>query len=100
MAWVLTGQISPWLLLEKINDYCHGEDTADNGLCTGKRATRVAAISPDEVSVKDHFADFCKEPGCPCYGNSMSCPPNVSGPEGFRKKLAASQCAVVIPAGS
>ena len=59
-------------------------------------ATRVAVISPDEVSVKNHFADFCKEPGCPCYGNSMSCPPNVSGPDGFRKKLAASQCAVVI----
>ncbi len=59
-------------------------------------ATRVAVISPGEISVKNHFADFCREPGCPAYGKSMSCPPNVSGPEGFRKKLEASQYAVVI----
>ncbi len=59
-------------------------------------ATHVAAISPDEVQVKDQFADFCRDPGCPFYGKSMSCPPNVSGPEGFRKKLAKSQYAVVI----
>ena len=59
-------------------------------------ATRVTLISPDEVPVKNQFADFCREPGCPCYGKSMSCPPNVSGPEGFREKLAASQYAVVI----
>jgi len=59
-------------------------------------ATHVAVISPYDVTVKNHFADFCREPKCPGYGKSMSCPPNVSGPEGFRRKLAASQYAIVI----
>ena len=64
--------------------------TLENG------ATRVAVISPDEVPVKKQFADFCREPGCPCYGKSMSCPPHVTGPEGFRTKLLSGQYAVVI----
>ena len=59
-------------------------------------ATRTTVISPGEVQVKNQFADFCREPGCPFYGKSMSCPPNVSGPEVFRKKLMESQYAVVI----
>ena len=64
--------------------------TLENG------ATRVTVISPDEVPVKKQFADFCREPGCPCYGKSMSCPPHVTGPEGFRTKLLSGQYAVVI----
>ena len=53
-------------------------------------ATRTTVISPGEVQVKNQFADFCREPGCPFYGKSMSCPPNVSGPEGF----AAGSCRI------
>ena len=62
----------------------------DNG------ASQAAVISPKDIFTKQSFANFCKDPGCPNYGNSMSCPPHVSGPEGFRKKLEQSQYAVAI----
>lgn len=49
-------------------------------------ASDAAIIGASEIPVEDHLADFCrKNPGCENYGLSMSCPPHVSGPAGFRK---------------
>ena len=62
----------------------------DNG------ASQAAIVSPEKIFTKKQFAAFCKDPGCPNYGESMSCPPHVSGPEGFRQKLEESQYAVAI----
>ena len=36
------------------------------------------------VVIDNKFAGFCKEPGCPGYGRSKSCPPHVMGPDRFR----------------
>lgn len=47
----------------------------------------VKIISPDEIIVDEQFPKYCREPGCPGYGMSMSCPPNVGGPEWFRHHL-------------
>lgn len=41
-------------------------------------------IPVDLIPIDDKFAQFCREPGCSGYGTSMSCPPNVMGPEKFR----------------
>ena len=49
----------------------------------------VKVISPDMVPVDDRFPSYCKEPGCPGYGISMSCPPHVGGPSWFRNYLKA-----------
>ncbi len=62
----------------------------DNG------ASQAAVVSPEDIFAKDQFAAFCKDPGCPNYGKSMSCPPYVSGPAGFRKRLGKSQHAITI----
>ena len=62
----------------------------DNG------ATHVALLSPDAVEVEGRLAAFCRDPRCPFYGQSMSCPPNVSGPPGFREKLKQTQYALVL----
>ncbi|SMC38844.1 Predicted metal-binding protein [Desulfocicer vacuolatum DSM 3385] len=66
------------------------EFALDNG------ASKAAVISSRDIDVKNRFAAFCKEPKCPNFGRSMSCPPHVSGPEGFRKKLKETQYAVAI----
>lgn len=47
----------------------------------------VGIIEPWQVPVDDKFINFCKEPRCPGYGSSMSCPPHVKGPNWFRKYL-------------
>lgn len=47
----------------------------------------VKIIDPGRVPVDNKFVGFCKEPRCPGYGSSMSCPPNVKGPDWFREYL-------------
>jgi len=59
-------------------------------------ATDAKAIVTSEISVKEHLARHCLEPGCENYGLSMSCPPHVSGPSGFRQLQNALKHAVVI----
>ncbi len=44
-------------------------------------------IEPKQVPVDNKFIEFCKTPRCPGYGSSMSCPPNVKGPDWFREYL-------------
>jgi predicted metal-binding protein len=59
-------------------------------------ATRVKRLSPESVCVEDKLAVFCQEPKCPNWGQSMSCPPHVSGPAGIRKLLQSCKHAIVI----
>ncbi len=58
-------------------------------------ATKFKRLSPENVRVEESLAAFCREPKCPHYGRSMSCPPYVSGPEGFKKILQSCQHAIV-----
>ncbi len=62
--------------LEKIIEYAFKLGVSD-----------VKLVAPDMIPVDDQFPKYCKEPGCPGYGMSMSCPPHVSGPEWFRGYL-------------
>ncbi len=59
-------------------------------------ATHAALLSPDAVEVEGRLAAFCRDPRCPFFGQSMSCPPNVSGPATFREKLTQTQYALVL----
>lgn len=59
-------------------------------------ATRAKLLSPESVCVENGLAALCRDPKCPNWGQSMSCPPHVSGPEGFRKLLQSSSHAIVI----
>lgn len=58
--------------------------------------TQAARISPQAVQVESRLAAYCRDPKCPHFGQSMSCPPHVSGPVGFRKLLAQSRHALVL----
>jgi len=42
-------------------------------------------INAADITVKNELAKMCFEPRCEGYGNSLSCPPFVRGPEAFRK---------------
>ena len=59
-------------------------------------ASKAARISPASIHIENRLAAFCRSPKCPNYGLSMSCPPNVSGPAGFRKLVDMSSHAIVI----
>ncbi|WP_022665319.1 DUF2284 domain-containing protein [Desulfospira joergensenii] len=52
-------------------------------------------ISPDLIPVDDKFPGFCREPGCPGFNRSMSCPPNVEGPEWFRAEIKKYESVLV-----
>ena len=58
-------------------------------------AMDATVIAPDNIIVEDKLAKLCKDPGCENYGLSMSCPPHVSGPDGFRKLLKNYDKAIV-----
>lgn len=76
------------------NDFAAGMDDLLR-LARTLGATEAAVVSTDAVCVEDHLAGLCREPRCPNYGVSASCPPHVSGPPGFRKLLEGFQHAVV-----
>jgi predicted metal-binding protein len=59
-------------------------------------ATKARRLPPANVLVEDKLADFCREPKCPYYGQSMSCPPHVSGPAGLRTLLQSCKHALLI----
>ncbi len=59
-------------------------------------ATKVKRLSPESVCVEDKLAHFCHDPKCPSWGQSMSCPPHVSGPASLRKLLQSCRHAIVI----
>ncbi|MCP4340066.1 MAG: DUF2284 domain-containing protein [Desulfobulbaceae bacterium] len=59
-------------------------------------ATRTRRLSPESVIVENRLAAFCRDPKCPNWGQSMSCPPHVSGPEGFKELLQSCRHAIII----
>lgn len=59
-------------------------------------ASQAACISPASIRIENRLAAYCRTPKCPNYGLSMSCPPNVSGPAGFKKLVDMSSHAIVI----
>jgi predicted metal-binding protein len=50
-------------------------------------ATDAKIISNGDIGVEDRLAGMCRDPECENYGLSKSCPPHVSGPDGFRELL-------------
>lgn len=59
-------------------------------------ASCVGILRPGDVPVEDRLADVCLETRCEGYSLSCSCPPNVSGPQGFRELTKNMQHALVI----
>ncbi len=58
-------------------------------------AVEATIISTKDIIIEDELAHLCKDPGCENYGLSMSCPPHVSGPSGFRKLINNYDKAIV-----
>ncbi len=50
-------------------------------------ATAATLIEVKDIVVKDELAGMCLEPRCDGYGRSLSCPPQVAGPQGFREMM-------------
>lgn len=50
-------------------------------------ATDVAIVPTRDIIIDHNLADKCREPRCENYGLSNNCPPHVSGPFGFKKRL-------------
>ena len=59
-------------------------------------ASDAAAVSAGDITVEDGLAGLCLNPRCENYGLSTSCPPHVSGPDGFRKMLKNYEHAIVV----
>ncbi len=59
-------------------------------------ATKAKCLSPDDICVEDKLAVLCHDPRCPFWGQSMSCPPHIEGPDSFRKLLGSCSYTVVI----
>ncbi|MBU4000744.1 MAG: DUF2284 domain-containing protein [Proteobacteria bacterium] len=57
----------------------------DFALQTG--ATGVTMISSKAICIDEALSRRCLEPRCENYGLSKRCPPHVSGPASFKKKL-------------
>lgn len=47
-------------------------------------ATAAAVIPAADISAEDELALLCRQPRCPNFGLSLSCPPHVAGPDYFR----------------
>ena len=59
-------------------------------------ASDVAIRSTRDILVEEKLVSFCKDPRCPNYGLSLSCPPHVAGPDGFRKLLEKRSHVLVV----
>ena len=58
-------------------------------------ASDAAVVSVSDISVEEALADLCRDPRCENFGLSAGCPPNVSGPSGFRELLKTAEEVVV-----
>ncbi|MBN2809843.1 MAG: DUF2284 domain-containing protein [Deltaproteobacteria bacterium] len=58
-------------------------------------ALDATLIEASDIVVKDELAGMCREPRCDGYGRSLSCPPQVAGPQGFRRMLPEYKTALV-----
>jgi predicted metal-binding protein len=68
-----------------MDDATHFEELEQLAMSLG--ATNVAIRSTTDIKVEEQLVSFCKDPRCSNYGLSPSCPPHVSGPDGFRTLL-------------
>lgn len=59
-------------------------------------ATNVAVRPTTDIEVDEKLVSYCKDPRCPNYGLSPSCPPHVSGPDGFRVLLRSRSHVLVL----
>ena len=59
-------------------------------------ATDACLIPSAEIEIKDELALICKDPGCPNFGQSYSCPPYVQGPEHIRELINQLPLALVV----
>lgn len=59
-------------------------------------ASDAVAVSADDISAEEELARLCREPRCPNYGLSLSCPPHVLGPAGFRQYMQGVKHAVFV----
>ena len=57
-------------------------------------ATGAALLDFENIIAEDRLAAMCREPRCPDYGLSASCPPHVPGPEYFRGLLERMRAAL------
>ena len=62
------------------------EDFIQQALSIG--AHDAAVLEPGRIVIEDHLAAMCADLKCEGYGQSMSCPPQVSGPNWIRSQLA------------
>ncbi len=58
-------------------------------------ASDAACIKADQIETSRELALLCENPQCEGYGASLSCPPHVSGPKGFRKRINSCSDAIV-----
>ena len=59
-------------------------------------ASDAVAVSADDISAEEELARLCREPRCPNYGLSLSCPPHVSGPVELREYMQGVKYAVFV----
>jgi len=59
-------------------------------------AAEAAHVKAADIRVDEKFARFCREPGCPHFGQGASCPPSVEGPSAFRAWVRDCAYAIVI----
>lgn len=58
-------------------------------------AADAAFIPPEAIVTREDLAQLCAASPCENHGLSPSCPPHVSGPEGFRQLQARAAHALV-----
>lgn len=76
------------------NTDAHLKDLVRLALDSG--ASKAAVISTDQIAAEEHLAELCRKPKCKNFGLSLSCPPLVSGPSGFREFLKDKNHAIVL----
>lgn len=59
-------------------------------------ASDASFVDPDKLVVEEKLAAYCREPKCPNYGLSASCPPHVPGPDAMREWLATAEYALAV----
>lgn len=59
-------------------------------------ASEAKRINPSAVLAEESLADLCMQPRCKNYGLAPSCPPHVSGPNGFKKLRKTARHALVM----
>lgn len=65
----------------------------DHALSLGASSARMLPV--EVIRIRARFADMCKTPRCPGYGQTVNCPPHSMGPRAFAKFLKKFGHAIV-----